>query len=437
MHLILSAFGSYGDVLPMIGLGATMRARGWRVQVIVNPYFEELVEQAGLEILPLGTAQEYLELTEHADLWHPRRGLKLVLTRGAAAYLRAAYALVEANYRPGETVLGAHGLDLASRIFHDQHGAPLATIHYAPYALATVHATPRYIGAPRFDWSPKWLRAAQFWAIDRWIVDPLIAPEVNALRRDLGLPPVGRVFTKWNNSPQRVIGLFPDWFGPVQPDWPAEMRLVGFPLYDGTPTAELSDDVHEFLSAGEPPIVFAPGSANVQARDFFATAIDACRRLGRRGVLMTKYPAQLPPSLPAGVRHFSFVPFSKLLPRAAALVHHGGIGTCAQGLAAGLPQVVMPMAYDQLDNGVRLARLGVGAVVRQPRFKAARVAATLGGLLGSTVVQDRCRGLAPRCNGPASLEAACDLLAELHAGAARVAAEPGAVDRSAAASRLT
>jgi rhamnosyltransferase subunit B len=413
MHLILSAFGSYGDVLPMIGLGATMRTRGWRVQIIVNPYFQEVVEQADLEMLPLGSAEEYRELMQHADLWHPRRGLKLVLTRGAAAYLRAAYAHVDANYREGETVIAAHGLDLASRIFHDKHAAPLATVHFAPYALATIHATPRYIGAPPMHLTPKWVRAAQYWAVDRWIVDPLIAPEVNALRRDLGLPPVGRVFTKWNNSPMRVIGLFPDWFGPVQPDWPASMRLVGFPLYDSTATEELSGEVRDFLNDGEPPIVFAPGSANVQARDFFATAVEGCQRLGRRGLLMTKYPEQLPATLPPSVRSFGFVPFSKLLPRAAALVHHGGIGTCAQGLAAGLPQVVMPMAYDQLDNGLRLARLGVGAVVRQPKFKPARVAATLAGLLESPAVQDRCRDLAARCNSPASLGAACDLLGQL------------------------
>jgi UDP:flavonoid glycosyltransferase YjiC (YdhE family) len=113
------------------------------------------------------------------------------------------------------------------------------------------------------------------------------------------------------------------------------------------------------------------------------------------------------------------VPFSALLPRAAALVHHGGIGTCAQGLAAGLPQVVMPMAYDQLDNGMRLARLGVGAVVRQRRFTPPRVAAALDGLLNSPAVQKRCRDKAASCDGPTALNAACDLLEELHRDGAR------------------
>jgi rhamnosyltransferase subunit B len=130
--------------------------------------------------------------------------------------------------------------------------------------------------------------------------------------------------------------------------------------------------------------------------------------------LMTKYSEQLPDHLPATVQNFGFVPFSSLLPRAAALVHHGGIGTCAQGLASGLPQVVMPMAYDQLDNGLRVKRLGVGAVVPRKKFKPTAVIAALQPLLSSTQVAKRCRELAGKCDGPAALNAACDRLEQLH-----------------------
>ena len=414
MHILLTAFGSYGDVLPMVGLGAAMRARGHRVQVLANPYFQAVVEGARLDFLPLGTADEYRELMQHPDLWHPRRGLKLVLTRGAAAYMRAAYAAIESQYRPGETVLAAHGLDLASRVFHDKHATPLATVHFAPFALMTLHETPRYIGAPNMTRWPRWAKAAVFWTGDRVITDPAIAPTLNALRAEQGLPAVRRVFTKWNNSPQLVLGLFPDWFAARQPDWPANTATVGFPLWDPPSTAELSGEVSEFLAAGDAPIVFAPGSANVQANEFFQTAADVCERLGRRGMLMTKYPEQLPKRLPPGVRSFGFVPFSELLPRAAALVHHGGIGTCAQGLASGLPQIVMPMAYDQLDNGLRLSRLGVGAIVPRNQFKPPAVSSALAPLLESSEVATRCRDYASRCDGPASLGAACDLLEELH-----------------------
>ena len=77
---ILTALGSYGDVHPMVGLGSALAARGHRVKVVTSPYFEEVVVGAGLGMLPLGTREEYVQLSQHKDLWHPIRGPKLVLT---------------------------------------------------------------------------------------------------------------------------------------------------------------------------------------------------------------------------------------------------------------------------------------------------------------------------------------------------------------------
>lgn len=412
MHLIVSGFGSYGDVLPMVGLGAAMLKRGHRVQAIVNPYFRSVVEDAGLELSPLGSAEEYLELSRHPDLWHPIRGLKLVLSCGAAC-IRDAFAVLERNYVDGDTVLAAHGLDLASRIFHETHAAPMASVHFAPFALLTLHDTPRYIGVPSMHRWPRWLKRLQFAAGDRFVTDPIIAPAVNAIRAEHRLPPVKHIYSGWNQSPQLVMGMWPEWYGPPQPDWPSNTKLVGFPLWDPRPAGGLPADAEEFLQSGEAPIVFCPGSANTDASSFFSTAVAVCDRLGRRGILATKFPEQLPKALPANVRHYSFLPFSLLLPRAAALVHHGGIGTCAQGLASGLPQVVMPMAYDQLDNGLRLKRLGVGDIVRRRQFKPARVAATLDPLLAAPQVRERAGHWAAQCDGGAALERACEHLERL------------------------
>ena len=170
------------------------------------------------------------------------------------------------------------------------------------------------------------------------MIDPLLGPSINELRQELGIEsPARGIFRDWNLSPQLVLGLFPEWFAPTQPDWPGQVALTGFPLWDQPEAAGLPVEVDEFLRGGEPPIVFTPGSAMAHGQEFFQAAVEACQSLGRRGILLTKYPQQLPPALPADVRHFSFVPFSQLLPRAAALVHHGGIGSSAQGLAAGLP----------------------------------------------------------------------------------------------------
>ena len=103
----------------------------------------------------------------------------------------------------------------------------------------------------------------------------------------------------------------------------------------------------------------------------------ACRLLGRRGLLLTRHREHSPgPS--AGRIHVPYAPFSELLPRCAALVHHGGIGTSSQAMAAGIPQVVMPMAYDQPDNAYRMVKLGVAAELVPEQFTAPNLAKTLG-----------------------------------------------------------
>lgn len=412
-QFIISAIGSYGDVHPMIGLGAALARRGHRVKLITNPYFADLVHDAGLELLPIGTREQYLELTLHPDLWHPMRGVKLVLAHAAGGFLRPIYELVAEHYEPGETVLCAHALDLGSRVAAEELRLPLAAVDFAPGIIWSVHDSPRIKGAFSGPRVPQWLKRLQYWASDRLFVLPLVDTQLNGLRRELGLAPVRRVFGEFMHDCDLMLGMFPDWFGPPQPDWPPNTKLVGFPLWDANAAAELSHDVREFLASGDAPIAFSPGSANREAHQFFEAAVEACQRIGRRGILLTKYAEQLPAKLPPSVRHFGFVPLSRLVPHTAAMVHHGGIGSCAQGLAAGVPQLVRPMAFDQFDNSRRLVRLGVAEEISVKAFRGPAIAAALQRLLSSAEVASNCRVLAARCDGPASLTAACVALEQL------------------------
>ncbi len=412
MHLLMTALGSYGDVLPIVGLASAMHARGHETTIIANPHFQSVVESAGVGFLPLGTEEDYEVLTHHPDLWRPIRGPILVIRTSVRDHLRNLYELIDKNCRPGETVLVAHCLDFASRVHQDKHGTPVASVHLAPVALRSFHESPQMFGMWMHDWLPRWIRRSQFWVADL-IADRIFASDLDALRQDLGLQPVRGVMRDWYFSPQLVLGLFPDWFAPPQPDWPPNTVLTGFPLWDRSATMQLPEEVEEFLQAGDPPIVFAPGSAMTCGEWFFEAAVDACRRLGRRGILTTKYREQLPSELPSSVRHFDFVPFSQLLPRAAALVHHGGIGTCAQGLAAGLPQLVMPMAYDQLDNATRLMRLGVAEQISRKKFRGPAVAQALEPLLADEAVRVAGRRCAEQMNPTAALAASCESLEKL------------------------
>jgi len=327
--------------------------------------------------------------------------------------LRRTYAVIEKVYEPHETILVGHALSLFTRVFEEANQAPAVTLHLAPSIFRSDFKQPLLpTGGDISNW-PRWAKRLLWWGVDKFGVDPLIAPTLNAWRAELGLPPVSRVFDSWIHSPQRVLGLFPEWFGEPQPDWPPQLRLTGFALSDESCSpvqraAEARSALDQFLAEGEAPIVFTPGSANEHAVEFFQTAIGATARLGRRALLVTGYRGQLPASLPPHVHHASYASFATLFPRASAVVHHGGIGTCAQGLAAGVPQLVMPIGFDQPDNGAQLTRLGVAEVISSSRFTAPRVAESLNRLLSSAGVRTACDDCRKRVRTQNGATLACD-----------------------------
>ena len=155
--------------------------------------------------------------------------------------------------------------------------------------------------------------------------------------------------------------MFPDWFAEVQPDWPPQVKLTGFPLYDERGTTEVPAGVSKFLDSGEPPVVFVAGSGNQQAERFFRAAVDGCARSGCRGLLLTRYPAQVPTTLPTTVRHFDYVPLSQVLPRAAVFVHHGGIGLGAAGEGLHVVDAAGECVGDGLEDqpGKRCVSVGI------------------------------------------------------------------------------
>jgi UDP:flavonoid glycosyltransferase YjiC (YdhE family) len=205
------------------------------------------------------------------------------------------------------------------------------------------------------------------------------------------------------------------------------VRLTGFPLYDERGVTAPPSGLDAFLDACDPPLVFTPGSAMRHGEPFFAAAVDACERLNRRGVLLTRYPEQLPRRLPPSVTHFGFVPLSQILPRAAALIHHGGIGTTAQGLANGVPQLIMPLSHDQPDNAARVQRLGVGDSLKLKRFTGPNVDRKLRPLLESEAVRRSCRDVTSRFVGVDAIAQTCDLLEGLVSSPSPLAGEGGRV----------
>jgi rhamnosyltransferase subunit B len=412
---LVVALGSSGDVHPMLALAIELHRRGRAVTVYANGSFEPLVRRFGLDFAAMGTAEEYQQTTRDPELWHPTRGFKAVFRRGVAPSLRPTYDLIAHHASLGPTVVVATPIAFGARVAQEKLGVPMASVNFAPLAYLSIDAPPRTpLGPPR--WLPRWLRRRLFAIAERTVVDPVICPQLNAFRAELGLPPVRRVFGKWWQSPQLSISLFPDWFAPPAPDWPANHVQCGFPLFDERdPNQPLPEAIERFLSAGSPPIVFTPGSAMRFGHVFFKTALQACQNLGRRAMLLTRHPEQLPAEMPDFAAHFDYVPLSQVLPRCAALVSHGGIGTVAQGLAASVPQVVMAMSHDQFDNAARLERLDVGQMLPRPKFTPARLTSVLKCLLDDPEMPARCEAIRRRFDPQRDIECAVDAIDALAA----------------------
>ncbi len=151
-------------------------------------------------------------------------------------------------------------------------------------------------------------------------------------------------------------------------------RLVhaGFPLED-------LDERTEIEATDQRPIVFTAGTANHHGKRFFERAAHACAQLNHPGILLSTHNENFPKLLPKLVSTHNYLSLRSLLPACGAIVHHGGIGTTSQALAAATPQIITPMAFDQFDNATRVAKLGCGIWLRRDRELITALSACLEG----------------------------------------------------------
>jgi UDP:flavonoid glycosyltransferase YjiC (YdhE family) len=421
LDVLLPTIGSAGDVHPTIALGLALRARGHRATVITNPYFQEVIEAQGLRFLPVGTVEEAQAAIADPDLWHPRKGFEVVARRAIVPAVEPVYRHIE-RHANDRTVVAASSIAFGARMAQERLGVPLATVHLQPGIIRSL-ADHGMMGNIRISAAqPMWFKRAFFRLSDWLVIDRMLKAPLNEFRARLGLAPIARVMHRWMHSPQLVIGFFPGWFAPPQPDWPPHLHLVGFPLWDTGQRRTLSDEAEAFLDAGEPPMVVTPGSAGATMHRYFEESVAAAAALGIRTMLVTNFDGHVPRQLPPHVRVFGYLPFSALLPRASLLVYHGGIGTLAQTIKAGIPHLVVPHGHDQFDNGFRIERLRLGRSIPATAFRSTRIAAAIRNLLGDEALRQRCREYASRVDSDAAVGRACELIEGLRTRTAATAA---------------
>jgi rhamnosyltransferase subunit B len=404
VRVLIQTVGSAGDVHPFIGVGKALVARGHDVMLFGNEVFGGVAERAGLTFVQSGDAETFERTHEDPDIWDPSKSLKVVVRGFVIPELTNAIASIE-SHLDDSTVLVGSTLGFAARVVRELHEVPLVVAHLAPTAFRSYHRLPKTDRMLVSDRSPRFMKSLWFRFIDGYS-DRAVGPGLNAVRAERGLEPVSRILSEWIHSPDRTLGLFPDWFGPPQPDWPETVRLTGFPLFDESDQRPVDPDLEAWLSDGTPPVVFTAGSQNNGGATFFGAALSVCQVLGLRAVFATRNPDVVPTDLPPTIRHEAYVPFGRLLPRSRALVSHGGVGTSAQALAAGIPHLVTYLAFDQRDNGSRFEDLGAGRAIPMRKFSGLTAQNALESILEDSVAT-QARELSGRVDREAALDATC------------------------------
>ena len=409
VRVIIHTIGSAGDVHPFLGIGTALQARGHEVFIVTNPVFESTVLASGLQFRPLGTVAQYYATKDDPDLWHPTRAFPAVVRHAVNPSHAPILEITRELNMHGKTVLLGSSLAFAARTAGELLGIPFATVHLAPAIFPSVFRQPEIHGLPFGNGAPRFLKRLQ-WTIAGKVVDHCALPGLNRFRKQHGLAAAKDLLASWWHSPERVIALYPDWFAAPQPDWPKQTVQTGFPLFDENNLQAIPADLTAFLDAGSPPVVFTPGSAMSQGQTLFKEAASALRRVGRRGLFLTPFTESLPAGLSQEIIAIPYAPFSQILPQCAAIIHHGGIGTCAQALHAGIPQLIQPRAHDQLDTVSRIRDLGVGFGIRPGKFHERPLASALERLLDDPAYRERAIEVARRFQPETWMRQTCDLV---------------------------
>ncbi len=417
MRVVFATFGSLGDLHPFIAIARELKRRGHQPVIATFDALREAVEAAGVAFTAMrpsmdGFGERASVMRRLIDPW---RGPEILVRELFMPHLRATYEDLERATADADMLVN-HPLVFVGPLLAEKRRLPWASTVLAPLSLFSAVDPPVFPGVP-------WLRSVRalgtgayrlVFRIPRLMMRRWEAPLYD-LRRQLGLAVPGPVAQmEGQYSPRLNLALFSGAFAGPQPDWPPNTILCGFPRYDGTPPDTATQaELDAFLASGKAPLVFALGSSAVLvADDFWRHAIDAARELDHRALLITGAPPEALGALPSSVHVFRYLPYSAAFSHAAAVVHSGGIGTLAQALAAGRPQLIVPVAFDQPDNARHAVALGAARSVPFRKATAEAMARELSSLLREPGYAASATSLARAVRAEDAAGTACDALLE-------------------------
>lgn len=383
MKIVLSTFGSLGDLHPMIALGIELRRRGHEIAFNTLEVYREKMAALEFEFYPMRPDLDPNDRALAREIMDAKSGTEKLLKEILLPNVRPMYDDLTRAVEGAQAFISGEVVYPAASVA-EKTGIKWITTSLAPASFLSAHD-------PFVPPTAQWLKhfrflGATFHGAMYSLIQRLVASWLGSyreFRREIGLSENHDPVFKDKFSRLLHLAMFSKVLGKPQPDWHSPTLQTGFCFYDGQQDlGKMPEDLQTFLDAGEPPIVFTLGSAAVMdARDFFEESAKAARIVHRRGVLLYGIFNESPKITDENIVAFDYAPFSQVFPRAACVVHQGGVGTTAQVLRAGVPQLIMPFSHDQPDNAARCERLGVARTISRDRYTGETAAKQLRELL--------------------------------------------------------
>jgi rhamnosyltransferase subunit B len=419
-RILFTTWGSFGDIHPHMALAIALKERGHNTVVATSEIYREKIEAERLEFAPLRPDLPAPDSERAAEMIR-----KLSDTFGGPEYLfreilmphlRDTYAdmLEAATANGGADLIVSHQVPLTARIVAEVTGIKWLSSVLFPIAFASIYdpPTPPQFPAIRSLAALNPEIARLLMGVGKWWMSSWVEP-IHALRRELGLAPIENPIFEGQHSSQLVLALFSRVLSDMQPDFPPNTVITGFPFYDRDDAlGAVSPELDRFLDDGDPPIMFTLGSSLVWLPgDFYKFAVDAAEKLGRRALLLTGDKRNLPSEkLPTTVGAFDYAPHHYVMPRSLCTVHQGGIGTTGQALRSGRPMLVVPHGQDQPDNARRCVALGVGRSLPVSGLTSDTLLRELSQLLTNPSYAEKAADIAAKVRSENGTTIACDLI---------------------------
>ena len=389
MKIVIAPYGSLGDLHPLLALAIELRRRGHEIVINTLEVYREKIAALQFEFHPLRPDVDLDDRELAREMMDAKSGTEKLLREILIPNIRPMYEDLTKVVNGADLLISGEVVFAAASVV-EKTGIKWITTSLAPGSFMSPHD-------PIVPPTAQWLRHFRFlgatfhgglFMLVRRMVESWFAP-YREFRRELGLSENHNPLFDGKCSDLLHLAMFSKVLGKPQPDWHIPTLQTGFCFYDGqSDVGKMPLDLREFLENGEPPIIFTLGSAAVMdARDFFELSAKAARILNKRAVLLYGIFNQPPKLLNENIVGFDYAPYSQVFPKAACVVHQGGVGTTSQVLRAGVPQLIMPFSHDQPDNAARCARIGVARTISREKYTAETAAKELRELLGDLSYQ--------------------------------------------------